>query len=629
MNRLPRLSSMLAIGSLCATIAAQTPSEPPRWWGVQDEVTVSLAWDFDNGTGGLPPQTPDFQVAPSWYQNPTPWSASGDPLQFLGTYQGHTGVYALVGNNSPLAAGLALNVDNDPHLDWVKLFWLQYDEHDPSGVGLSAQIREQLSKYGRAVVTEEREAIGNGWDRVTISAELIPQPDDEAIDWSFSEAALGTVAIDNVFVNSRCVKPRPDEDGEALGKVVAGTQQGINLTLVTGRVCRAVAVTRGNAANPGRRLWVSAIGLQGQTHEVFELTANGQTTVNTLNLPTTVSSAPFGPMDMATETVRLPTGGFQEWVYVLVRLSTGDLVIRAIDAQANAIDPAKSRTIPAGAAPFASGQQLGLAFDPDGDGGNGSFWVTGLSTIQPVSWRAFEYAQSGVPVAPINAMDIPTETRGFDYDPTLGNFYCFSSEPVPRPNGPDVQVNGYEIAGNTMQPTGVRFCGDLTIPNPGGPDGGIASGMTVYRTFNGIDSEVRFACVADVGTTQFYYELAGPYRYGYSRFGTIGMQNGPPFLGGSFDVTLRGVPNSLLAALFVGDADANLPIGVEAFASINAFVNAGPFTPVGPGRFSFTVALPPTAALSYYEAFFQWVVLDGTAPGFLGFTQAGKTVLYP
>ena len=34
-----------------------------------------------------------------------------------------------------------------------------------------------------------------------ISAKLIPQPDDEKIDWSFFESAFGTEAIDNLYVN--------------------------------------------------------------------------------------------------------------------------------------------------------------------------------------------------------------------------------------------------------------------------------------------------------------------------------------------------------------------------------------------------------------------------------------------
>ena len=117
--------------------------------------------------------------------------------------------------------------------------------------------------------------------------------------------------------------------------------------------------------------------------------------------------------------------------------------------------------------------------------------------------------------------------------------------------------------------------------------------------------------------------------YGYSRYGRLGMQGGPPFVGANFDITLSGVPNSLLAALFLGNGDNNLPVGVEAFSSVNSFTSIGPILPIAPGEFRFTIPVPPVQALGYFELFSQCVVLDGTAPGFLGFTQAGKTVIYP
>ena len=50
-----------AVALLAAAVTAQAPTDAPPWWGVQDEVTVSLHWDFDNGAGALPPATPDFQ----------------------------------------------------------------------------------------------------------------------------------------------------------------------------------------------------------------------------------------------------------------------------------------------------------------------------------------------------------------------------------------------------------------------------------------------------------------------------------------------------------------------------------------------------------------------------------------
>ena len=62
---------------------------------------------------------------------------------------------------------------------------------------------------------------------------------------------------------------------------------------------------------------------------------------------------------------------------------------------------------------------------------------------------------------------------------------------------------------------------------------------------------------------------------------------------------------------------------------MNSFTSVGPILPIAPGEFAFTIQVPATPALNYFELFAQCVVLDGTAPGFLGFTQAGKTVIYP
>ena len=87
MTRLRQTSSLLTLMLISAAATAQTQTPPPEdgppWWGVQDNDTVSLFWNFDNGGGALPPPTPDFEVAAPWYVNPSPWSSSGAPLQFL------------------------------------------------------------------------------------------------------------------------------------------------------------------------------------------------------------------------------------------------------------------------------------------------------------------------------------------------------------------------------------------------------------------------------------------------------------------------------------------------------------------------------------------------------------------
>ena len=38
---------LLVLAALGASAVAQAPTKTPPWWGVQDEVTVSLYWDFN------------------------------------------------------------------------------------------------------------------------------------------------------------------------------------------------------------------------------------------------------------------------------------------------------------------------------------------------------------------------------------------------------------------------------------------------------------------------------------------------------------------------------------------------------------------------------------------------------
>lgn len=629
MKRHPKLLPSLALGLIAANAVAQTPENPPPWWGIQDNVTVSLSWTFPTAfPNGQPDPIPNFAITPTWYNNPAPWTASNN-LVWIPNLGGQQGVAGLVGNGT---ATLDLFVDNDPHLDWVKIFWFQYDTFEGASGEITNTIKESLSDYGRAAVTERTRSLGGGWERTTVSAELIPQPNDEEIDFVLIESLGATIGIDNLHVSSKCVKPRPDEDGEPLGKVMSFT----DLTASTGgRHARAIAVTRGTIASPGRKLWAAVDGTTPtQPIEILQLNVLGQPTGTTTALPATAVQAPLGPMDMTVERIRLGANTFQEWIYVLVDRRNVGLGIRieALDANTNGTLVA-NQGLQLLLTPFASNQRMSLTFDPSGDNGAGTFWVAGQLGAAG-GWRAIEFDRAGVPTAGANFIDVPSNTVGMAYDETLGNFYTFSADPIINPNGVAIQTNGSEISAFDGLETGVKFCGDLTQQAVGGPPGGIASSMTMYRTFGGINSEIRFVCVADVGQTQYVYELAGPYRYGYSRFGTCGMQNGPPFLNGTFDITLSGVPNSLFAVMFLGAGSANIPLSpgiqAEAVASIlPPLGDTGFLAPVSPGEFAFSFALPATPTLSYTETFFQWVVLDSTAPGFLGFSQAGKTVIYP
>jgi hypothetical protein len=606
----------------CLSLAALAPGQhnPPPWWRVNDEVTVSLAWDFDNA---LAPLQPTLQVVPSWY-NPTVTTFVASPnVVSIPTLAGHVGVLGLIGTGAPTAASLQLKVDNDPHIDWIKIFWFQFDLFEGSSGEIAAQIEQDLLKYGRAAVKESSEPIGGGWQRVTIDARLIPQPDDEKIDWTLLENAFGTVAIDNLFVNSKCVKPG-DEKGRALGDV-----DGLPLDLfgATGTTdCRAAAVTEGPAPGFARTYWISSNAtIPGGFHQVFRLNQAGSV-VGVTPLATTLGQAPLGAQDLAVE--RVPGTG-QQIVYALVdqRPSGGAVQLLAIDATGV---PLPAQNVVLAGFPPSAPQQYGLAFDPTGNLGAGTFWVS-----DPVG-VAYEFGRAG---NLIETRPIPPGVVGLGYDHTCGQFYGFSQQPRPAAAFGISQINGFEWSGYDFQPTGVEFCGDLRISNPGGPPGGVASGFEVYRRGNG---DLRMVTVVRLPSTNrsMLYEMAGPFRYGWSQLGECGMRGGPAFEGSpTFEITLSGVPNALLAVLYAGfsnDTWLGLPlpgplatIGMpESYVSIALDVTLGAFAPSAPGEFAHAIGLPPAGGLSYVPLFFQWLVLDPAIPGGLATSQAGKTVAY-
>lgn len=627
MNPLHRLpTALLSLALSCAPAAAQ--QDPPPWWRVNDNVTVSLAWDFATP----PPWTPTLQVVPSWYNAAVTGFVASPNLVHIPALTSHTGCAGLVGTGTPQAASLQLKVDNDPHIDWIKVFWFQFDEFKGASGSVAATIAKDLAKYGRATVTEEsRVSIGSGWETVTITAKLIPQPDDEKLDWSFVESAFGTVAIDNLFVNSKCVKPGDDEKGEALGE-----DDGFGLPLPPGVDWRGAAVTEGPGPGFARTYWISTRAtIPGSFHQVFQLNQAG-TVIGTTPLPDTVASAPAGGSDLTVAPGPLPG---QQFVYVLVdRRPINPVVLRAIDTTGTLI-PAADLTLPV--FPPAPGQAFGLAFDPTGGGpvnpGAGSFWVS------DASGNTFEFHRTTGALLDTRTIAVSVPGAGFaglGYDEKFGQFYGFSQTPRPSPFGP-LQCNGFEWSGYDFEATGSEWVGNLAI---GGttPQGGAATGLEVYR--RSPNGDFRMVCVVrDTATsTSHLYELKGPYRFGWSQMGTCGMQGGPPFEGGtSFAVTLRGVPTPTLGILYAGFSNTTylgsplpIPLAIlgpgleESHLSVSLDVNLGGAVPGPPGTFVKPILLPPAGGLSYVPLFFQWILFDPTVPGLLVMSQAGKTVAY-
>jgi hypothetical protein len=176
----------------------------------------------------------------------------------------------------------------------------------------------------------------------------------------------------------------------------------------------------------------------------------------------------------------------------------------------------------------------------------------------------------------------------------------------------------------------------LSFVNPGGPRGGIASGFEVYRRANG---DFRALCVVQLTSPNrsVLYELKGPFRWGSSLAGTIGMRGLPTGGSTNFQVTLSGVPSATFAALYASFAPRNPVLNLSAFGmhETNALINTDmnstlqlPSAP-GSGEFAYTLPLlPPGPGFTYVPMFFQWVIFDPTVPVGLTISPGGKTIIY-
>lgn len=643
----PCRSLVLAAALWSGGLVAQTPENPPPWWRVQDNVTVSLYWDFNTpfANGTFPP--PTLVVAPPWYNPAVTQGVATANLRYIASLGGFTGVCGVTSAGGPVSADLDLTVDNDPYPDWVKLFWFQYDEFKGATGSIRAAIEQSLG-YKRAIISEKSVALGGGWNRVTIEAQLIPQPDDEGIDFSFLLSAAGAIGIDNLYVNSKCEKPPPDESGDALGDVDGRT----DLDAVTGGAdCRAVAVVEGGAPAFARQYWaVATAAAAGAPHRLLRFSGSPPTAVAaTFALPATTITAPQGPGDIAVE--RRSVAGAQitstVWVVVDNRAVGGQVTLVGVDAATGT-----ATTLPLAGFPpptiVPTNQMLGLAFDKSGELGFGTFWISSTDANGLGAMREFS-RNPATPGALLDVRAIESQCTGLAYDDILGNFYAFSRRVQPTPSQP-IQAHGYEISGYDFAPTGVRFCSDLTLPNGVGPRGGLAMGLEVWRSRSQTTAALAITCVAETpgnsASGRSLVELAGPFAFGWSVLGRCSMADvgpfrGLPFLGASFPVELRGVPQSPFAMLWLGFSNTNsafgpLPVSVgsllgwpESTLSVSPDIGSPLLTPTAPGTFRLAIQVPTTPALAYAPIYVQWLALDAGITGFYALTQAGKTVLYP
>ena len=80
-------------------------------------------------------------------------------MQWLANVSGHAGVLGFTGTGSSLSALLNLQIDNDPRVNWIKVFYFQFESTSTASGKATALIEENLSQYRRMSTTENTVAI--------------------------------------------------------------------------------------------------------------------------------------------------------------------------------------------------------------------------------------------------------------------------------------------------------------------------------------------------------------------------------------------------------------------------------------------------------------------------------------
>lgn len=175
----------------------------PSWWELSDGNTISLGYLFD--TNAWQPAA-DTEVLPSWYGGTT-WTLGGANLPAWATaLYGHNGVWGFTSGQA-LDGSMDVDIDNQARPGWIKRAWYQFDVY-----AVGAEVCCGWLPASGSVVLNEKVVVENlayGWQRVTGSCDIVPQPESEKLVWTFKTDPSGKAAIDNVYFGTHCVVPEP------------------------------------------------------------------------------------------------------------------------------------------------------------------------------------------------------------------------------------------------------------------------------------------------------------------------------------------------------------------------------------------------------------------------------------
>ncbi len=350
-------------------------------------------------------------------------------------------------------------------------------------------------------------------------------------------------------------------------------------------------------------------------HRLWELWYDSNTSswkYNWYAQPAAVNaSSYFGLRDLAYD------GG--NFLFAGAELSGTSNTVYAFDIVNKQWDATRKWTVPANNTVSTA---RALAYDPNGDGGNGSLWLADFSS------DILEIRRNGTLIRSFPT--IVGNLMAAGYDPVRKTVWWFTQF---DPKIPAQGAVGVEMDTATGKDTGNRFLGDPSIiyqdATNGTVLGALAGGCEFVRK-NGKPTLILLS----QATSDTSEEIHGRFRYGSTGGPVLSMGGNYPFHGSVWNMECTNLPaNTFAGTLFLGTGRTNIPLPTFLFtpgsrvlvANAKSVRNA---TPSG-GKLTFAYSIPNDTALIQRGHYFQ--AMTFAAQGFflrLSMSNGGQTVVY-
>jgi hypothetical protein len=345
----------------------------------------------------------------------------------------------------------------------------------------------------------------------------------------------------------------------------------------------------GCAKDASGNLWLStrraSDGKFATAHKLFRLDKKGKVS-GSFDQPLVSKASAWGIRDLAYDGSRYLYGGLE------ISLSGGRVF--AFDTKNGIWDSSKDFLIP----PKLSFSTIrALAFDPNGDGGNGSLWTS--------DWDGpiLEFSKTGKVLRTFPG--IQGDCFGAAYHPRRKTVWFFGQKGYSSPQWRSWVV-ARELDPSTGVASGLEVLGD---PFPFARTfGGKAGGMEFF-----IEGNTLGLALVQQAEFDHVVQLQGRFDTATSSGGRCLMAGGPAILGNNnFQLRLVGGAQGF-ALLMIGLKETSLSVGLPNFAAgSRLFVDLnlgfmGGVLPVSGGVATANAPIPLINALKGLDLVFQWV----------------------